>query len=148
MLSRPDHCGGFVVAIVFVITGLRVLRDASLELVDTMPEPELTGEIVNIARAVAGVQGIDKVFARKTGLQYHGDLHIEVDPTLTIAASHAIGGHVRATLTRELPWVADVLVHVEPSQYSGTTAVRVNAIESGCRFDRAWRWSATSRWHM
>jgi divalent metal cation (Fe/Co/Zn/Cd) transporter len=32
-----DHYGGFVVGIVVVITGLRVLRDASLELVDTMP---------------------------------------------------------------------------------------------------------------
>jgi cation diffusion facilitator family transporter len=110
-----DHYGGFVVGIVVVITGLRVLRDASLELVDTMPEPELTGEIVKISGSVAGVRGIDKVFARKTGLQYHIDLHIEVDPTLTVAASHAIGGYVRATLKRELPWVADVLVHVEPA---------------------------------
>ncbi len=118
-----DHYGGFVVGVVVVITGLRVLRDASLELVDTMPEPELTGEIVKISRSVAGVQGIDKVFARKTGLQYHIDLHIEVDPTQTIAASHAIGGHVRATLKRELPWVADVLVHVEPSNHSRTTSL-------------------------
>jgi len=110
-----DHYGGFVVGIVVIITGLRVLRDASLELVDTMPEPELTREIVKVANAVPGVEGIDKVFARKTGLQYHIDLHIEVDPEKTIAASHAIGGHVRATLRRELPWVADVLVHVEPS---------------------------------
>jgi len=110
-----DHYGGFVVGIVVIITGLRVLRDASLELVDTMPEPELTREIVKVANAVAGVEGIDKVFARKTGLQYHIDLHIEVDPEKTIAASHAIGGHVRATLRRKLPWVADVLVHVEPS---------------------------------
>ena len=110
-----DHYGGFVVGIVVVVTGIRVIRDASLELVDTMPQPELTGEIVQVARSVAGVRGIDKVFARKTGLQYHIDLHIEVDPLLTVAASHAIGGRVRATLKRDLPWVADVLVHVEPS---------------------------------
>ncbi|MDO8793569.1 MAG: cation diffusion facilitator family transporter [Vicinamibacterales bacterium] len=115
-----DHYGGFVVGVVVVATGLRVLRDASLELVDTMPEPEVTGDIVQISRSVAGVRGIDKVFARKTGLQYHIDLHIEVEPTQTIAAAHAIGGHVRATLKRELPWVADVLVHVEPSSDSGT----------------------------
>jgi len=89
-----DHYGGFAVGIVVVITGIRVLRDASLELVDTMPEPELTGEVVRIARTVAGVRGIDKVFARRTGLRYHIDLHVEVDPTLTIAASHARGGHV------------------------------------------------------
>ncbi len=111
-----DHYGGFVVGVVVVITGIRVLRDASLELVDTMPDPEVTAEIAKISRAVPGVRGIDKVFARKTGLQYHIDLHIEVDPTQTVAASHAIAGHVRATLKRELPWVADVLVHIEPSR--------------------------------
>jgi cation diffusion facilitator family transporter len=113
-----DHYGGFVVGIVVVITGIRVLRDASLELVDTMPPPELTGKIVAVAKSIAGVQGVDKVFARKTGLQYHVDLHIEVDPTLTVAASHAISGHVRAALKLQLPWVADVLVHVEPSNDS------------------------------
>ncbi|OFV90838.1 MAG: cation diffusion facilitator family transporter [Acidobacteria bacterium RIFCSPLOWO2_12_FULL_65_11] len=114
-----DHYGGFVVGIVVVITGIRVVRDASLELADTMPAPELTEEILRVARSVAGVQGVDKVFARKTGLQYHIDLHIEVDPALTVAASHAIAGHVRATLKRDLPWVADVLVHVEPAVGSG-----------------------------
>lgn len=110
-----DHYGGFVVGIVVVITGLRVLRHASLELVDTMPEPALTGEIARVARSVPGVRGIDKIYARKTGLRYHVDLHVEVDPAMTIAASHAVGGHVRATLRDELPWVADVLVHVEPA---------------------------------
>ena len=80
-----------------------------------MPSPDLTSEILAAARSVSGVLGINKVLARKTGLQYLIDLHIEVDPTLTVAASHAIGGHVRATLKRQLPWVADVLVHVEPA---------------------------------
>lgn len=110
-----DHYGGFVVGIVVVITGLRVVRDTSFELVDTMPPAELTAEIQRVAGAVAGVKGIDKVFARKTGLQYHIDLHIEVDPALTVAASHAIAGHVRAILKRDVSWVADVLVHVEPA---------------------------------
>jgi cation diffusion facilitator family transporter len=111
-----DHYGGFVVGIVVIITGVRVLRDASFELVDTMPSPDLTRAIADVARRVPGVEDIDKVFARKTGLQHHIDLHLEVLPTLTVAASHAIAGHVRATLKRELPWVADVMVHVEPSR--------------------------------
>ena len=110
-----DHYGGFVVGIVVVVTGIRVVRDASLELVDTMPSAEITGAIVRVARSVADVRGIDKVMARKTGLQYLIDLHIEVDPVLTVAASHAIAGRVRSTLKQELPWVADVLIHVEPA---------------------------------
>ena len=111
-----DHYGGFVVGIVVVLTGIRVVRDASLELVDTMPPPELTSEIMRVAKSVVGVQGIDKVFARKSGLQYHVDLHIEVDPGLTVAASHSIAGGVRAALKHQLSWVADVMVHVEPSR--------------------------------
>ena len=110
-----DHYGGFVVGIVVVLTGIRIGRDASLELVDTMPSLELTSQILEVVRGADGVKGVDKMFARKTGLQYHIDLHIEVDRTLTVAASHAIAGRVRATLRRELRWVADVLVHVEPS---------------------------------
>ncbi|NQW05084.1 MAG: cation transporter [Acidobacteria bacterium] len=113
--AAADHFGGFVVGLIVVITGFRIMRDSSLELADTMPPPELTSELQAVARSVVGVDGIDKVLARKTGLHYHIDLHIEVDPTLTVAASHAIAGHVRATLKRELPWVADVLIHIEPS---------------------------------
>ena len=110
-----DHYGGVIVGLMVVVTGLRVLRDASLELADTMPPPVLTNQILEVALTVPGVLGIDKVHARKTGLQHHIDLHIEVDPALTVAASHAIAGHVRATLRSTLPWVADVLVHVEPA---------------------------------
>lgn len=109
-----DHYGGAVVGIVVVLTGLRVGRDASLELVDSMPATDMTDQLATIARTVPGVLDVDKLFARKTGLRYHVDLHIEVDPTLTIAESHGIGGRVRATLRQEVPWVADVLVHVEP----------------------------------
>lgn len=111
-----DHYGGFVVGIIVVITGVRVLRDASLELVDTMPSSDLTDSARAVAVTVPGVLAVEKLLARKTGLQYHVDLHIEVDPALTVMASHEIAARVRSTLQRELPWVADVLVHVEPAR--------------------------------
>ena len=109
-----DHYGGFAVGVIVVITGLRVLRDASLELMDTMPAREKIDEIRRVAMEVDGVWGVDKTYARKTGFTYHVDLHIEVDPSLTVAASHQIAGHVRSLVRTRLTWVADVLVHVEP----------------------------------
>jgi cation diffusion facilitator family transporter len=114
-----DHYGGFVVGIVVIITGLRVLRDASLELMDTMPDARMMELVRQAALTVDGVRGVDKAYARKTGLQYHVDLHIEVDPGLSVAAAHDIGGQVRAKIKAELPWVADVLVHVEPGAADG-----------------------------
>ena len=111
-----DHYGGFAVGVIVVLTGLRVLRDATLELMDTMPASHMMDRVRATAATVPGVQGIEKSYARKTGLQYHVDLHIEVDPLLTVQASHAIAGEVRSRTKAELGWVADVLVHVEPAR--------------------------------
>jgi cation diffusion facilitator family transporter len=110
-----DHYGGFAVGLIVILTGLRVLREASLELMDTMPSGEMIARVRRAAAGVPGVAGVDKTYARKTGLRYHVDLHIEVDPSLTVAASHDIAGHVRSRVRDELGWVADVLVHVEPA---------------------------------
>lgn len=110
-----DHYGGFAVGIVVMVTGIRLGRDASLELMDTTPDCELLDAVTTTALSVPGVLGIEKRLARKSGLHYHVDLHIEVDRTLTVAASHEIAGHVRAALKAALPSIADVLVHVEPA---------------------------------
>ena len=64
---------------------------------------------------VDGVRGVEKCYARKTGLKYHVDLHLEVDPEMTVRRSHGLGHDVRERIMESLPWVADVLVHVEPA---------------------------------
>jgi cation diffusion facilitator family transporter len=110
-----DHYGGFAVGVIMMLTALRVLRDAALELMDTMPSGEMIEHVRSSAAQVPGVLGVDKSYARKTGFRYHVDLHIEVDPRMTVAESHAIAGQVRSRVRDEIGWVADVLVHVEPA---------------------------------
>lgn len=110
-----DHYGGFIVGLVVILTGLRVMRDTSRDLMDTMPDGELLDEIRAAVLHVHGVVGVEKCFARRTGLQHHVDIHLEVDPNLTVWESHDIATQVRAYLCQELEWIADVLVHVEPA---------------------------------
>ena len=126
-----DHYGGFAVGLVVILTGLRVLREASLELMDTMPSPEMMETVRSAALAVPGVLGVEKSYARKTGFTYHVDLHIEVDPELTVSASHVISGRVRTRVREQLGWVADVLVHVEPASGNITSKVAVGSTPSG-----------------
>ncbi|HEX5215161.1 MAG TPA: cation diffusion facilitator family transporter [Vicinamibacterales bacterium] len=113
-----DHYGGVLVGLVVVLTGVRVARDTSLDLVDTMPEPARLDDIRRVAAAVPGVRRVEQQRARKTGLRYHVDLHVEVDPAISVRASHDIAAAVRRRIRDELPWVADVLVHVEPAERS------------------------------
>jgi len=110
-----DHYGGFAVGLIVIFTGLRVTRDTGLQLMDTMPDERMMRTIREVAGQVSGVEGVEKCFARKTGLQYHVDLHLEVDPEITVRSSHDIAEQVRNRIRRDLNWVADVLVHVEPS---------------------------------
>jgi len=109
-----DHYGGFVVGLLVIFLGLRVVRDTSMQLMDTMPDDETMRRIRLVAHTVPGALAVEKCYARKTGMKYHVDLHLEVDPELTVRESHEIATRVRFHIIEELDWVADVLVHVEP----------------------------------
>jgi cation diffusion facilitator family transporter len=113
-LHDADRYGGFVIGLIVIFMGFRVVREAALQLMDTMPEPAQMVELRVEALKVPGALAIDKCYARKTGLRYHVDLHLEVDPNLTVLASHEIARAVKRHLKNRLDWVADVLVHVEP----------------------------------
>jgi cation diffusion facilitator family transporter len=113
---NADRYGGIAVGLIVVFTGVRVARDTAAQLIDTMPDPRRMDEIRAAAATVAGVRGVDKCFARKTGLRYHVDLHLEVDPEMTVRRSHEIAHQVQLRIKEKLDWVADVLVHVEPGR--------------------------------
>jgi cation diffusion facilitator family transporter len=109
-----DHYGAFAVGIIVMFTAVRIVYGSALHLIDTMPDDAAMARIRATALDVPNVRGVEKCFARKTGLKYHVDLHLEVDPDITVRAGHQIARDVRDRLTEKLPWVADVLVHVEP----------------------------------
>ncbi|MDQ6760618.1 MAG: cation transporter, partial [Acidobacteriota bacterium] len=88
--------------------------DTTMQLMDTMPDPNLLEQIRATALSVAGVLAVEKCYARKTGFKYHVDLHLEVDPHMTVHDSHGIATQTRNRIRKNLDWVADVLVHVEP----------------------------------
>ena len=109
-----DAIGGGLVGLIVIFLGVKVIRVTIMHLMDTMPDDETIAEIRRVALTVPGELNVEKCYARKTGFQFHVDLHLEVDPHLTVEQSHQIAGHVRRSIQRDLPWVADVLVHVEP----------------------------------
>jgi cation diffusion facilitator family transporter len=113
--AQADRYGGFIVGLIVVSAGVKVTRDTSLQLVDTMPDEELIAQLRALAVKVEGVHGVEKCFARKTGFRYHVDLHLEVDPEMTVRQSHQVAHAVRMQIREQLDWVEDVLIHVEPA---------------------------------
>ncbi len=113
--AEADNYGGFAVGLIVISAGIRVVRETSMQLMDTMPDDRLIAQIRAAAFAVPEVRGVEKCFARKTGFRYHVDLHLEVDPDMTVRRSHQLAHEVQLNIRQRLDWVADVLVHVEPA---------------------------------
>ena len=69
---------------------------------DTMPDEAMLDQIRGAALQVPGALGIEKCRARKTGMKYHVDPHLEVDPNLTVQVSHDIATQVRIVIKESL----------------------------------------------
>lgn len=113
--AAADHVGGMLVGVFVIVAGLGVARATSLDLLDTMPPEALLVRVRAVACTVDGVRGVEKLFGRKTGLQYHVDMHLEVDGWISVDAGHDIATRVRERIRADIGEVSDVLVHVEPA---------------------------------
>jgi cation diffusion facilitator family transporter len=113
--ARFDHYGAAVVGMIMIWIGVRVARRTGSELMDTMPDDAFLERIRAVALEVSGADGVEKVFARKTGLGYHVDLHLRVDPEMTVRDSHALAHEVQQHIRERIKHVAAVLIHVEPT---------------------------------
>jgi len=112
--ATADDWAALFASGVILFNGARLTRRPLRDLMDTQP-----AEIVDRARAVAAtvhcVEGVEKVFARKSGMRYLLDMHIEVAPEMSVRRAHAIAHQVKQEIRAAMPTVMDVLVHIEPS---------------------------------
>jgi cation diffusion facilitator family transporter len=94
--------------------GFNLLQPALREMMDTAPPKVLEQEIRDLATTVDGVRALDQCRIRKMGLEFYVDLHVGVDPALSVREGHRIAHAVRKAIREANPRVADVLVHIEP----------------------------------
>ena len=111
-----DDAAALFAAVIIGWNGWLLLRPPLDELMDAAPASGLLAQIRATAAQVPGVQAVEKCRARKTGFQYFVDMHIEVDPQMTVQQGHDIAHQVKARVRQAVPSVNDVLVHVEPGK--------------------------------
>lgn len=98
---------------IILFNGIRLIRPPLHELMDTAPV-ELIEKVRAAAAVVPGVKGIETVQARKSGTHYWVDMHVEVDPAMSVHDAHALAHRVKDAIRSQFPAVRDVLIHIEP----------------------------------
>jgi cation diffusion facilitator family transporter len=113
--ESADDFAALIAAAIIAWNGLRLVGPALNELMDASPDTTLTERVRAEAAATPGVIEIEKCLIRKMGGRYFVDMHIEVDPHMTVERAHQISHEVKDRVRQKLPQIQDVLVHIEPA---------------------------------
>jgi len=109
-----DAAAAIAVALMIAKIGWDLLWASLQELIDRALEPELVEEIRRAILEVGGVRACHMLRTRTSGSDSLVDVHIQVDPTLSVSEGHQIGERVRRQLISDVEHVADVTVHIDP----------------------------------
>ncbi len=113
--AAADEWSALVAAGTILVNACRILKSPLNELMDREP-PEIVAQVRRVAEDVPGVAGVEKTFARKSGLRYLVDMHVEVDREMLVWKAHDLGHEVKDAIRKAMPGVQDVLVHIEPHE--------------------------------
>src|SRR6184192_4554848 len=112
--SADDWAAIFACAVI-AANGIRLLRPAFYEIMDTAPR-KIVKSVCSVASSVPGVIDVENCRARKMGLDFYVDLHVGVDGKISVHEGHEIAHRVKNAIQQNDSRVADVLVHIEPAQ--------------------------------
>lgn len=109
-----DAVAAVAVAVMIAKIGINLVRSSSQELIDRA----LDKDEINTIRAhifdVKGVRSIHMLRSRKSAGDAFVDVHIQVDPRVSVSEGHQIGDTVRRRLLDAVDVVSDVTVHIDP----------------------------------
>lgn len=113
-LPYLDALAAVGVALMIIKISAELIWQSVRELIDTALDAEQVERIRSQIQQVGGVQRVHMLRTRKSGGDALVDVHIQVDPTLSVSEGHRIGEKVRGELIAEIEEVADVTVHIDP----------------------------------
>jgi cation diffusion facilitator family transporter len=109
-----DPIAAVVICAIIFGVGVVSFAKAGAALMDEAADGETLDAIRRAAMTVPGVKDTEKLMTRRSGLETHLELHVEVDPKMTVGEAHGIATRVSEAIRRQVPGTAHVTVHIEP----------------------------------
>jgi cation diffusion facilitator family transporter len=113
--ESADDWAAMFASVVIAFNAFRIIRPAINEVMDAAPTSEIDNAVRKTAEKVNGVVGLEKCRMRKMGLWYYVDLHVTVEGSIAVREGHEIAREVKSRILADHANIADVLVHIEPS---------------------------------
>jgi ferrous-iron efflux pump FieF len=117
-LSWADAAAGLVITAWLVWGAIGVFREASDQLMDKGLEPEAIEQIRRLAGDDPRILGVHELRTRVSGPYLMVQLHMDLDPRLTLEEAHVIIVAAEARIHEAFP-AADILIHPDPRGRAG-----------------------------
>ncbi len=109
-----DDWAAIVASGIIIFNGLRILKPAVDEMMDTTASPKVTENIRRIILSVDGVKDVEKCWVRKSGHGHLAEIHVEVDGNLSVKDGHEIAHRVKDKLLDSDQRLINAVIHIEP----------------------------------
>ena len=109
-----DAAAAILVAIMIFYMGVRLILDSTMELVDTSVEQKKVSKIKTFISQLEAVENLHSLRTRKMGSKVLADVHIQVDPYITVSEGHFIAENVINKTSNAFPDMTDITVHIDP----------------------------------
>ncbi|HKI61244.1 MAG TPA: cation diffusion facilitator family transporter, partial [Mariprofundaceae bacterium] len=109
-----DAVFGIAIAFYIIYSAWEIVREALGHLMDKELSPEDREMIKEIALRHRETRGMHDLRTRKSGTTVFIQLHLELDPKLTLLQAHSISDEVEAALMKAYP-DAEVIIHEDPA---------------------------------
>ena len=110
-----DGAVTLVLGCYLVFEAAKIFLRACSDLLDAAPEREVIEDLREHILPTPGALAYHDFRVRRVGDVYEIDLHLQVDPRITVDKGHRIAREVKLRLREQHPEVSKVLVHVEPA---------------------------------
>ena len=128
-----DPLAGALVALLILRTGIYILRESSVDLMDAVPSRDLAEQVAARLRTVDGVQQLEELQAHRFGPNIVVNLTIGIDGNLTVCAGDAIATEVERLVCESITNVLRVHVHYHPADKEHENMTIDEILEEGRR---------------
>ncbi|MEJ2691588.1 MAG: cation diffusion facilitator family transporter [Candidatus Thiodiazotropha sp.] len=113
-LPYLDAIAAVLVGVMVAQIGWNLGWGAIQELADAGLEEEHLSKIREVINNVSGVNNVHMLRTRRLGGQALADVHVQVDPWLSVSEGHRIAEVVQLGLIDQVEMLEDVTVHIDP----------------------------------
>jgi cation diffusion facilitator family transporter len=112
--SHGDQIAGVVVGIMVFGVGIKIGISGLNDLLESSVEGETVNLICEVLQSDSEVRSWHKLRTRRVGNEIFLDVHLLVDPDLSVVESHEVASRIERMVSESLTDPVNITIHIEP----------------------------------